>query len=673
MAKPVARIVALQVAFGIGLALIVGRAGWLQLVRGREFSRTAERQRLVELELPARRGTIFDRNGTRLVISEQKYHLQLATNEVRDTALLKRAAVRDLRLPATTLDRLFRPGASRYPWFKGPWTAPEVSRIRKLKGVYLQPVYSRAYPSGRLAGSIIGTVIGDSGRGASGLERSLDSILAGTPGLTVNLRDGAGRQFESPDRLIREPVAGNDVVLTIDAELQEIAEQALAEALKDSKAEGGDVVFLDHKTGEILAVASRTAAAGSVTASAFTVPFEPGSTAKPFTAAALLTLGRVKPAETVSAAGGKWTYVSASGRYTRDIQDTHRHEAPLTLAGAIQVSSNIGVAKFSLRLKPEEHYDVLRAFGFGTPSGAEFPSEAATSIALPHKWRDGQEGLSMAIGYRFMVTPVQLASAYGVFANDGVLMAPTLVRSIRGSDGTVLYQHEPETVRRVITAEVAATVREFLAEAASDSGTGSRAQIRFRLLGKTGTARIAEDGSYTSGAYRASFAAIFPARDPQLVAVVTIDRPGTPAYFGGEVAAPVLKKMLLQALSARKSVLDRGALADADGTTGPASESGAARAAPARPPGRTAGDDRPARTTAVRLPVPAPAPARALYVLVPDVNGKSVRPATLALHQRGFRVRVEGGGRVIRSVPSAGDSLPAGKTVVLYAARTGHR
>jgi membrane peptidoglycan carboxypeptidase len=219
-------------------------------------------------------------------------------------------------------------------------------------------------------------------------------------------------------------------------------------------------------------------------------------------------------------------------------------------------------------------------------------------------------------------------------------------------------------VRRVITEAVAATVREFLAEAASDSGTGGQAQLRFRLLGKTGTARIAENGSYATGKYRASFAAIFPAKDPQLVAVVTIDQPGTPEYFGGTVAAPVLKNMLLQALSARRSVIDRGALADSD-------ESAPAGAAPARPPRRTDSEGSQARIAAVRLPVPAPAPARASYAVVPNVNGKPVRPATLALHQRGFRVRVEGGGRVIRSVPSAGDSLPAGTTVVIYAARPG--
>lgn len=665
MAKPVARIVALQVTFGIGLVLVLGRAAWLQLVRGSEFSRAAERQRLVLEELPARRGTISDRNGTRLVVSIEKYHIQFAVNEVEDTGQLRRLAVRDLGLPVATLDRIFRPGAPKYPWFNGPWTGPEVARVRRLKGVHLFPVYSRAYPSGRLAGAIIGTVAGDSGRGVSGLERSLDSILAGTPGLTNSLKDGRGRTFESPGRLIHNPVPGHHVVLTIDAELQEIAEQALVDALKEFKAVGGDVVFLDHKTGELLAVASRNAAAGAGSAGAFTVPFEPGSTAKPFTAATLLTLGRVEPTETVSAAGGKWIYVSPNGRYSRPLNDTHAHNAPLTLAGAVQVSSNIGVAKFALRLKPEEQYDMLRAFGFGAPTGAEFPSEAATAIDRPHHWKPGVEGLSMAIGYSFAVTAVQLAAAYAVFANDGILMTPTLVRSIHDDQGATLYQHQPEVVRRVITSDVAAQVREFLAEAASDSGTGGQAQLRFGLLGKTGTARIAERGGYASGKYRASFAAIFPARNPQLVAVVTIDQPGTSEYFGGLIAAPVTRKMLLQALSARKSVLDRGALADADGS------GTAARTAPPRPPSRTGKAPESSRAAAVRLPVPASAPARAVYLKVPDVSGRAVRPAAFTLHQGGFRVRVEGTGRVVRSVPAAGDSLPAGKTVVIYASRSG--
>jgi cell division protein FtsI (penicillin-binding protein 3) len=660
MARPAARIVALQAAFGFGLVLIVGRAGWLQLVRGREFARQAAEERTKEVELPASRGTIYDRNGTPLVISQPKFRVQLALKEVKDTALLIRRVSADLKIPAVSLRQMFRRGKPLYPYFHGPYTATEVARLRRMAGVRFTPVYSRIYPSGRLAAPIIGAVSGDAGSGLSGLERALDTVLAGKPGLTVDLKDPSGRQFESPARTIRLPVAGHDVILTIDAELQAIAENALVEALKEFKADAGDVVFLDHRTGELLALASLSATGPALTPSVFTSAFEPGSTAKPFTAAALLALRRVDSTETVTGENGAWTYETVPGGARRTIHDTHAQRVPVTLARAIQVSSNIGVAKFASRLKAEEQYEMLRAFGFGAPTGVEFPSEASGVLNRPHRWRRGYSAQSIAMGYELQVTPTQLAAAYGVFANDGVLMAPTLIREIRDLEGAVLYRHQPEVVRRVLSPEIAAKIRTFLEEAASDSGTGGQAKLRYGILGKTGTARQIENGSYASGEYRASFAAIFPAREPQLVAVVTIDRPHAGEYYGGLIAAPLTARMLQQALAARRSVIDRGAL-----DAGPRET---AMAAP--PPGRRpAAEPSPPVSAAIQLPVPAAAPARQPFVLVPDVAGRPVRSATFAVHQRGLRVRVDGSGLVRRTVPAAGDSLPAGKTVVLYAER----
>ncbi|HEX7024260.1 MAG TPA: penicillin-binding transpeptidase domain-containing protein, partial [Gemmatimonadales bacterium] len=358
MAKPVARIVALQAALGLGLVLVVGRAGYLQLVEGGEYRRQASRQRTEQVELPARRGTIYDRNGTPLAVSQPKYHVTLALNEVRDTALLISRASARLRIRADSLRRSFRRGTPRYPYFDGPFSEAEVGPLRGMKGVHLTSVYRRGYPSNDLARPVIGAVSGDSGRGRSGIERTLDSVLAGTPGLTVNLRDPRGQRFESPDRLIREPVPGHDVVLTIDAELQEIAENALARAIDTLRAEGGDVVFYDPRNGELLALASLGASGAAPASTAFTTPFEPGSTAKPFTAAALLALGRVRDGQTVSGENGAWTFAT-SGRATRTIKDTHVQKLPMTLAHVIQVSSNIGIAKFSRELRWEEQYEML--------------------------------------------------------------------------------------------------------------------------------------------------------------------------------------------------------------------------------------------------------------------------------------------------------------------------
>lgn len=653
MARPVTRIVALQVALGAGLLLVVARAGWLQLVRGRELARKATQQRTAQRELEARRGTIYDRNRTPLVVSLPKFRVQLALNEVTDTAELIRLVAADLHVRADSLRRSFRRGTPRYPYFYGPFTGSQVARLRKLRGAHLETTYSRAYPNGLLAGAIVGSLAPDGRHGMGGLERSLDSLLAGSPGLTTDLRDPSGRLFESPGRLMREPVAGNDIVLTLDAELQAIAEYTLAKALRDFKAEGGDVVFLDPRSGELLALASLAAAGGAATPSALTSPFEPGSTAKPFTAAALLTLGRVGESETVSGENGVWVFPTSAGA-TRKITDAHPDPGEFTLARAIQKSSNIAMAKFALKLRYEEQYEMLRAFGFGAPTGVEFPSEANGTLYRPQRWRYGYDAQSLAMGYLMLVTPLQLAAAYGALANGGLLLAPTLVKEVRSPAGEPLYRHQVEVVRRVVSREVAATIRRFLAEAASDSGTGGRAQVRGGILGKTGTAQMVENGAYVQGAYRASFAAIYPARDPQLVAVVTIDRPRG-AYYGGLTAAPMTADMLRQALAARRSSIERTLATD---------ESVAPRNLPAVARQEESGD----RTvSAVSLPLPLPAPRSPLTVVVPEVTGRAVRAAVFALHQRGFRVRVEGAGRVLRSLPAAGDSLPAGKTVVLYA------
>jgi cell division protein FtsI (penicillin-binding protein 3) len=455
---------------------------------------------------------------------------------------------------------------------------------------------------------------------------------------------------------VRDPVPGNDVVLTIDAELQEIAERGLADALEEMEAEGGDVVFLDPKTGELLALASRQAHAGAIPrASTFTDPFEPGSTAKLFTAAALLQNRLVDSTDKVFGEGGTWRMpVTRSGRKTRTITDVHVHKGTVTLAEAIGTSSNIAMAKFSLRLTPEQQYEMLRDFGFGTPTGAEFPSDSRGTLARPDRWEPMYTRASMAMGYELGVTPVQLAAAYGAIANDGVLMAPTLLREVRDPSGAVLFRREPEPVRRVISAEIAERLRQYLRGAVGEGGTGGEAQlVNYTVLGKTGTARRFEDGHYAVGRYTSTFAAIFPADDPQLVVIVKIDNPKG-SYYGGRTAAPVTRTMLQQSLASRRVAIDRGRLAPPDVLAAPDPASPAAGS--------------PTRKPVVVLSWPfqksdsAPRP-----VPVPSVTGRSVREAALALHRRGLRMSLRGLGRVVRTAPAAGESASPGASVTVWA------
>ncbi len=653
MARPQARITAIQFGFALGVIAILARAAQLQLMQGGRWAEQAQRQRTERTILPARRGALFDRNGVPLAVSQEFYHVGVAPNELADAQAVQLLS-RHLGVSRAALERDLRSG-KRWIYFHGPFTATRVQPLRRLPGVHLTGDFQRFYPSRALARPIIGGLSPDGPAGAAGLELSLDSILTGEPGEAVLLKDRAGLRYDSPSRLVREPVPGNNVILTLDAELQEIAERGLDDALAEMKADGGDVVFLDPTNGELLALASRQARAsglGSVRASTFTDPFEPGSTAKLFTAAALLKHRKANSSDAVFVEGGRWQMpVTSSGR-TRLITDVHKTTGNLTLAQTVQVSSNVGMAKFSSRLSPEEQFEMLRDFGFGTPTGAEFPSESRGRLARPDKWQPMYTRASMAMGYEFGVTPVQLAAAYAAIANEGLLLTPTLVREVRDPAGGLLYRHQPEPVRRVVTPQVAAQLRQFMKGAVGEGGTGGEAQlVNYSLLGKTGTAVRFEGGRYVTGEYTASFAALFPADNPQLVVVVKIDNP-TGKYYGGLTAAPVTRIMLQQALASRRVGIDRSRLTPRD-------------SAPPRAP-------RPAVTPAgmprVVLSWPyQPDRQSAVTRAVPEVGGRPVREAALALHRRGFRVSLHGLGRVTRTLPAAGDSAKAGTAVIVWA------
>src|SRR6266571_2751866 len=356
MAKPAVRLQVVEIGVFLGLGLLAGRSAEVQLVQGRRWTEEAQAQRTERIVLAARRGTLADRHGTPLAQTQETYHVGVAPNELRDPVKDGALISRQLGLPARAWPQALR---KRYAYFAGPFSTLEVQPLRSVRGVHLEPVSNRFYPAPELAHATIGRV-GDDGRGASGLERTLDSLLAGRPGAAVVLKDRAGREYESPARVIALPEAGLDVVLTLDAELQEIAQRALDESLQRMDADGGDVVMLDPATGEVLALASRRRDGGG--------------------------------------GGGE------RGKYRlpwRTITD----EQPLpslTLADAIRVSSNIAMAKFVTRLEPEEQYLMLRDFGFGAPTGIEFPAEATGRLRPPSEWTR-PSAASLAMGYELSV------------------------------------------------------------------------------------------------------------------------------------------------------------------------------------------------------------------------------------------------------------------------------
>src|SRR6266496_5965196 len=292
MAKPAVRLRVVEVAVFLGLLLLRCRAAQVQLLQGRRWAEEARAQRTERIVLAARRGALLDRHGTPLALTQETYHVGIAPNELRDPVKDGALIGRRLGLAPPAWQQALR---KRYAYVAGPFSALEVQPLRSVRGVHLEAVVNRFYPAPQLARATIGRV-GDDGYGASGMEKTLDSLLAGRPGAAVVLKDRAGREYESPARVIAPPESGLDVVLTLDAELQEIAQRALDDALRHMDADGGDVVMLDPVTGEVLALASRQRD-GTVRPSAFTDTFEPGSIAKIFAAAALLSLRRVSPTD----------------------------------------------------------------------------------------------------------------------------------------------------------------------------------------------------------------------------------------------------------------------------------------------------------------------------------------------------------------------------------------
>src|SRR5213076_1332162 len=253
MARPAVRIQVVDFGVLVGLALLVGRAAQVQILHGRRWAEEAQAQRTERIVLQARRGTLSDRHGTPLAVTQETYHVGIAPNELRDPVADGSLISRRLGLTAGAWQLALR---RRYAYFAGPYSALEVQPLRSVRGVHLEPVLNRFYPDPAVARATIGR-LGDDGLGASGLERTLDSLLAGRAGAAVVLKDRAGREYESPARVIAPPVPGLDVVLTLDAELQEIAQRALDDALRRMDADGGDVVMLDPGTGDVLALASR--------------------------------------------------------------------------------------------------------------------------------------------------------------------------------------------------------------------------------------------------------------------------------------------------------------------------------------------------------------------------------------------------------------------------------
>ncbi len=648
-------------------ALIVARAAQIQVAQGALWSEQAERQHRTSVEIAAVRGSVVDRSEVALATSREAFKVSVAPRELRDVETVTRVLAETLGLD----ERVVRAATtSSKSWRVLPNTFPPSVReaLDGIRGVYLEREHRRFYPQGDLARGLLGTVL--DGEASGGVEQAYDAILRGTVGQAVLARDPTGRPIPGESVVVEEPQEGGQVVLTLDVDLQEIGRQALTEAIRETEARGGDLLITDPTTGDILAMVSISDESTSAL-SAINTPYEPGSILKPFTVAGLLQYELMSLDDEIDTESGSWTVAG------RTIDDVNSEHGLMTLARALQISSNVGVAKAAQALSPAVQYQNLRDFGFGAPTGIGLPGEVRGTLRRPERW-SGQSSASLAIGYEISVTPLQMSMAYGALANGGLLMEPRLVREFRDSNGKVTARFQPRTVRRAVSQRVAREVSEVLVDVVED-GTGARARLgTFKVAGKSGTTRVWSDGAYQAGEYFASFVGFFPAEDPQLVVMVKLDRPQGGSYYGGSAAAPVTRATMEAVLAAQQTPIDRQALVevaraqelDALSREGRGGEAPlVARFAELRLAGNSVPAALPEQDMSrIRERL---APADMFMARVPDVLGLTARAAARRIHEAGLRVEWSGTGVARRMVPKAGSVLAPGDTVRVASMRVG--
>jgi cell division protein FtsI (penicillin-binding protein 3) len=656
------------------LALVI-KAAIVQLWEHDKWVAAATRQHFDQGALPAPRGTILDATGVPLAQSRELVEVAIAPREVTDTRKLSRA-LREAGVTGTLARRAVDRRRSWVP-LNRKFMPSDVPDLLQVRGVHATPAGERVYIASTGVRRIVGRV-DQEGKAVDGIELVLDSLLRGEGGRAAVLRDSKGRRFESPEAMSEPPRPGHTVRLTINYALQDIAERALAAAAARMRISGGDIVMLDPRSGEILAMVSRRSGPRATANTALTEPFEPGSTLKPFFAGYLIENAKARADEVIETYNGSYTVAG------RTITDVHKDSA-MSLADVIRYSSNVGIARFTERLTRRELYTLLRDIGFGMPTGVPYPSEASGILREPRFW-SAQSHASLAIGYELAVTPLQLAAAYAAIANGGELLAPTLIKDIRDPDSTEIYRAERQVVRRVFKEKTAKSLREML-EMVVDSGTATNAAFStFGFAGKSGTARRTQGGRYGRGSYTATFVGLFPAERPQYVILVKLDNPQG-AYYGGQIAAPIAKEVIEAAIAARDGSVDRSQLAaqkaryvppaPTDAPLGDAEENVVIAAeledagddatpppVPAIPLVDTATESVERPPVVIELARPRTERKSEGSETVPDVRGLPLRVAVRELHRAGFRVQLVSGTSGT-TVPPAGASAQAGALVRL--------
>jgi stage V sporulation protein D (sporulation-specific penicillin-binding protein) len=537
-------------------ALLGYRLYVVQVRDGAALASIAVDQHRAQYPVSGRRGGILDRFGIVFAGTSPAVQIFAQPAEVSNARDEAQVLAPLLRIPASRLAAELSDKGATFLYLARMQPKALGEQIDRLGlggiGTNDEPTGLRVDPQGRIGSTVVGFT-GVDNQGLAGIEVSFNDELAGKSGEVVEETDSQLRPLPFGRRMVREPVTGDTVVLTIDRSLQLAAEDVLAKTAQLYHARSASAIAMRASTGEILALANwpnfdpnhySASPQDAYKDRAIADPYEPGSTFKVVTATAAIDSGKVSlddtfPAENAIDIGGYVIHNADDGL----MPSGHARE---TLSEIVTYSHNVGAAEVALRLGKKTMGEYIQRFGLDDTSGVDLPGESRGIIDPPDQWFGSREA-TIAFGQGVSVTALSLARAYAAIANGGMLMRPLIVREVLDSDGRVVRRYLPEPVRRVMRPQTAATLLAMLRNVVR-RGTGTNAAIAgYAVAGKTGTAQIVEHGQYEPGEYIASFIGIVPADRPQYVILVNVERPRG-AYYGGTVAAPAFRELARRVL-----------------------------------------------------------------------------------------------------------------------------
>jgi len=532
------------------LFVVFLRVGYLQVVKADHYQQASLDQRLRNNTIKADRGVIFDRDGNELALSVPSVTVFADPTYVVDPITTASTLASVLRLTPKEEKALAKDLAATDDNFVYVARQLNDDMAEAVTALNLAGIYSYSEPTRVVAGEVARNIIGRTdpdGIGTSGLEAQFDEVLTGVDGRQVIERDSDGRSIPSTRSIVREPEAGQDLVLTINRSMQFQTDAALLQRVAELKARGGNAIVMNSKTGEIYAISSiRRLDSGTYTTSPGNLSaveaYEPGSVAKVISVAAAINENRVTDKSVFSVPGWqRFDDFTIRDAFPHDLQQ-------MTVREILTQSSNLGTVLISQEIPTETLYSYIKAFGFGAKTDLNFPNESAGLLRDVEDWR-GTEKLTVAYGYGFATTSLQLVAAVNVIANGGEYVAPKLVKATIDGDGNV-KDTAPSETHRVLTPSTSSMMLSIMKDVVC-LGTGTRAQVELmNVAGKTGTGyKVQQNGTYNTNdggrKYFASFVGFFPAENPEVTILVSIDEPDPSSQdrFGGTAAAPAFARL----------------------------------------------------------------------------------------------------------------------------------